>query len=1323
MFKVWTKFGNGFRLIYWGVSLLVFHPEVGNSQVSGFLVPDTICINTPVSIVNQIATGSTYYWNFCSANLSTVPIGTNLGNPFGQLDIPVYSQLIKQGNDHFLFQVSANGSGSGNGKVVRYFLGNSFSNLPVSYTLMPNSLVHWNAECIRILLDDNGNYYGFLTNGLNNNILRFEFGADLWNMPTVTNLGNIGNLDMPHGLEIVRDNGQWYGFITNSYGNTISRLNWGTSLANLPTGVNLGNLGSLNAPKALQMIKDASQNWYLFATNYNTSSLTRLSFGSSLANTPLGWNSGAVNGINGPEGITMLKDCDNYFGYVANYAVGANSLCRITFPLGLNGQVNGTNIGNIGNMFRPGHFSNIFRQNDTLFMYVGNKGTGPTLHSIIRIQFNNCNTSSITSSTLQNPPSFSYSTPGTYNISLIVDEGMPTQQVYCHDIVVVDHYPLTIYQNNALCTGDSAMLTASGNYSGYLWNTGDTIKSIYVTTPGSYWVKVYANTQCESVDTAIVPIYNAIPVELGPDQSICPVESITLLPNQPFSGYQWSTGQTQNSISVNQTGTYWLNVTDIHGCHSADTINILPDTGYVTQIQQTICPGTGYYAGGQIQHQAGIYVDTLLSVFQCDSILITQLSLFNLPVINLSPTANFCPGDSISINAFSGNFQYAWNTGSSSSSIVVSQPGIYYLTVTDSNNCVSKDSINVIHFPLPLPDLGNDTTICVYQTIFLDPGNGFNSYQWNNGDTTQQISVSTTGTYHIVVTNSFGCAGYDTVYVDVMPQPVINLGNDTILCIGLSVVLDPGSGYSSYLWNNGAQTQTLAAQLTGNYTVTVTYGPQCQATDSVEVGFVLGNMIDLGQDTSFCNGNSINLNPGSGFATYTWSNGSQNQSIMVNQSGIYSVAVTRPDGCFDIDSIQILVHNTPEIEDYVQICNGDSIWCGGQFQILTGTYYDSLLTIYNCDSVIITHVTVNPTYQIPQTIFMCPYDSVFLSGSYQHLQGIYYDTLQSKLFCDSIIETEIVFHPLPSYPLSADTIICLGDTIDLDAKNPGSGYLWSNGSNSPVLSVSDSGIYVLTVTNSQNCRIVDSITVDIQTLPVFGMLPSDPIICKDSSVLLTFSQFYQYSWTPLESLTQLTDSSFIANPWNTTQYVVTALDTIGCKQDTNFLVVVKFPPESEMEDTISSCFGLPIQLGTGNQPSNVSFLWSTGESISEILASEPGVYWVILTNEVCKTTDTIIIEECPEIDIPNVFTPNGDGLNETFHPKGEPVPGYKLFIYNRWGVLLFQTTDFFQGWNGQYHGADCPDGTYYYLVMFEDPALQQNQEIIKKSGVVTLIRD
>lgn len=166
----------------------------------------------------------------------------------------------------------------------------------------------------------------------------------------------------------------------------------------------------------------------------------------------------------------------------------------------------------------------------------------------------------------------------------------------------------------------------------------------------------------------------------------------------------------------------------------------------------------------------------------------------------------------------------------------------FIVTVTDSlTGCPVVDSVTVQAFPVPQPNLGNDTSVCANQQFVLTPGGGFNTYQWSNGSIGQLIivnGISTPQTYWVDVTNSFGCANRDSITVSVNPSPNINLGNDTTICKNHTLTLNAGPGFTSYQWNTGATTPSITipqGSITSVYYVTVTNAFGCTDTDTILV--------------------------------------------------------------------------------------------------------------------------------------------------------------------------------------------------------------------------------------------------------------------------------------------------------------------------------------------------------------------------------------------------------------------------------------------------------------------------------------------------------
>jgi hypothetical protein len=166
------------------------------------------------------------------------------------------------------------------------------------------------------------------------------------------------------------------------------------------------------------------------------------------------------------------------------------------------------------------------------------------------------------------------------------------------------------------------------------------------------------------------------------------------------------------------------------------------------------------------------------------------------------------------------------------------------------------------------------------------------------------------------------------------------------------------------------------------------------------------------------------------------------------------------------------------------ICAGDSILLGGKWRTAAGLYYDSLHTVAGCDSIIITELTVHPACEAHQTAEICAGDSILLGGEWQTATGLYYDSLHTVAGCDSVLITELMVNALPDLFLGNDTAITTGDTVVLDAGEGYLGYFWSDGSTEQMLRVFNLPVgafdYIVTVRDSSYCLGSDTINIKVE---------------------------------------------------------------------------------------------------------------------------------------------------------------------------------------------------------------------------------------------------
>jgi hypothetical protein len=210
--------------------------------------------------------------------------------------------------------------------------------------------------------------------------------------------------------------------------------------------------------------------------------------------------------------------------------------------------------------------------------------------------------------------------------------------------------------------------------------------------------------------------------------------------------------------------------------------------------------------------------------------------------------------------------------------------------------------------------LGADGAYCVENTYNVFTANA--TYLWSNGTTNADLTVSNSGIYWVDVTNlTTTCTTRDSVTVVINPLPIVNLGNDTILCSYESITLNAGNAGSSYLWNNGALSQTTTVFATGLYTVDVVDVNGCENDDQINVTLNDPFTFDLGPDRPFCSGSTIVLDPqvGANGSSFNWynSNGSlaTTPTYNVPDTGVYYVEIADLFGCEAIDSITIIPSN------------------------------------------------------------------------------------------------------------------------------------------------------------------------------------------------------------------------------------------------------------------------------------------------------------------------------------------------------------------------------------------------------------------------------
>lgn len=329
-------------------------------------------------------------------------------------------------------------------------------------------------------------------------------------------------------------------------------------------------------------------------------------------------------------------------------------------------------------------------------------------------------------------------------------------------------------------------------------------------------------------------------------------------------------------------------------------------------------------------------------------------------------------------------------------------------------------------------------------------------------------------------------------------------------------------------------------------------------------------------------------------------------------------------------------------------------------------------------------------------------------------------TATSNQGCIAVDSIEVIANPLPQIVISNDTQICIGTQASISASG-GSTYVWNNGMNSPTIIVSpnNSQQFIVTVTDSMQCVNDSSMFVTVVLLPQITT-SNDTTICDGTSANIWANGGVKYIWD-----NGIQSSSQTVSPVSDKTFKVIVEDLNTCIDSADVLVQILAIPLAEIySDYDTICKGGTVSLVANG---GMSYQWNNGPNSKNYstIPTESTTYYLKAINtqngtECYDTTSYFVFVEQCALYIPSAFTPNGDGLNDKYGPKGIVSNNayYEFIIYDRWGRIAFITNDRYEQWDGKVDYIDAPDGVYTYVIRVSESSIQP-YEI---SGTVTLYR-
>ncbi|MCP4440223.1 MAG: PKD domain-containing protein [Aureispira sp.] len=944
-------------------------------------------------------------------------------------------------------------------------------------------------------------------------------------------------------------------------------------------------------------------------------------------------------------------------------------------------------------------------------------------------------------SVAQNPTAV-YDSAGVYNIRL--DVTVPGGCVGSLQKQIQLAVPkLDVPNDTIVCFGDSVTLNRSNISAGltYEWapSTGLDNPNIaspkaspnstttYTVTVTSYPLIDGVVDTCVIVDSIQIGVTPPIQLQLTGDTALCQNSFNLNAASVATIDYEWATDigfstiinttDTYNSILQGQQQRFYVRAADSIGCTQLDSIDVE-------------------------LREANVQVDSaLLSCGPNNLLDITAQNLNSGDALTYqwSPIANINSGQ-----------------GTDSITTLATTTGVIELIVTNQFGCKDTAQTNITVAPTLAVDINADTVACDSLVALNAVSANANSYEWaldatfltiigNTAALNQNIDT-TNGAYYLQVQDTFGCVATDSIqiqteYVNISGNTVVKCTSDPI---GLKVNnLNLGSNLS-YQWTSSSQilsgqgtdSITTNPSTTTDFEVVATNQYGCTDTTIISVTVPPVLTVNITSDTVACspevtlnalspNANNYQWSLTNDYAIVIGSNANLIQNLDTT-SGIYYLRVQDAFGCTAGDSLQLITH-------YVSI-TADS-------------------TILKCtsDPIQLTATNLNPNTNL--TYQWSPSSEV-LSGqgsnniSTNPTTDTNFEIIASNgLGCSDTAYTQVQAPQPLDLDMPNDTTLCQPEIGLVASASGANSYQWSLSptfdtviytidSLNLVLNTTEQ-TYYLAVENSSGCRIEDSVQLTLRNAAI--ELDSLIQICENEEVILVASNLnandqLSYEWSPDTAIiTGQGTAAIITKPTETTSFGIVATNQYGCQDNASAIVEVvsAIPPLAIISSHDTVLLGQSAQLEATDDNSYI-YTWEQANSLSSWTVYNPiatpeenTTYHLTVTNSFgCVNSDSITLYSVfvlcgePAIFVPNAFTPNNDGANDILYVRGNNITDVYFTVYNRWGEMMFETTDQNIGWDGTYKGKKLPPDAYGYYLQCK---CLDGSEFTKR-GNVTIIR-
>ena len=918
----------------------------------------------------------------------------------------------------------------------------------------------------------------------------------------------------------------------------------------------------------------------------------------------------------------------------------------------------------------------------------------------------------------------------------------------------------------------------------YMWSTSATTKSITGLAANGYTVTIMDAAGCTGTSVATVNNSGGATLVMGaPTNILCNGGANGSVSVNASGGvtnytYSWSTGASSvtsfitDGITGLKAGGYTVTVTDGKGCQITTSALLtepppivpvpgsLPASCAQSNGTATISASGGngtlsytWSMGSNAQTVNGLaansYTVTVTDANACVITTVANVNNSNGPAVLMgAPTNLKCFGDkngmaSASATGGTGALSYSWSSGPTSQTVGGLIAGTYTVTVNDGSGCQIMSTVSitqptkvaVIVSGLPAKCKGS----CDGQGVVI-PSGGTSPYTaaWSTAGTGLSVNGLCVGTYSITISDANSCTKDSLIIVTEPPAIASNAASVAADCNknngSASVAGSGGTPGYVYAWTGGATGVTAYNLTAGTYTVTVTDKNNCSTTSTTVVLNNNGVNASIQSSTPVtcfggCNATAIAQPTGGTMPyTYVWTGAATAQTVNNLCKGIYTVTITDNKNC---TSTAVATITEPTILSVPAL--GPASACIGQTTVLTANPSGGTAPYT---------INWNPGAQTGASINVKPNQNTTYTVMVTDANG-----------CATPAQTVTVnVSPPLKVAVNSVTPACPGASVTIAGVATGGNgqysYTWLTTPQQNTASITEiiKGKQSYTLVVSDGCGTPNDtakITVDVNPVPTvnFSSLNKEgcPKLCinfTDNSTI-PLGTITNWIWDFGDSISTVQNGSVCYDKPGKHTVKLTAISDKGCASTdsiVDMITVYDKPVAAFSVDPNKATILSPSFQFSDMSKGATDWLWDfgdPGDSKTSVVKNpnhsypDIGSYCILLTvknPEGCVDTVTHCVEVLAEFSfyVPDAFSPNGDGINETFSGKGIGIKKYKMIVFDRWGNLIYTTEDLNVGWNGRANGGKdlAQQDVYVYKIVLSDIFDRTHQYL----GHISLVR-